>query len=120
MPSLSFTPPLADGGLPSLGAQRPWARNVSHWKPLPVRTVIATRLSSVYQSPCLSTDSDSIAQTFLLWHDSIRPLSLPVPTLPDQRALRWIVSGTGAVPTDNVTWLLAKVSWWVRMYSLTW
>src|SRR5215510_8033738 len=67
MPSLSFTPPLADGGLPSLRAQRPWARNVSHWKPLPVRTVIATRLSSVYQSPCLSTDSDSIAQTFFVF-----------------------------------------------------
>jgi hypothetical protein len=29
---------------------------------------------------------------------------------PDQGTLRWIVSGTGAVPTDNVTLLSTKES----------
>ena len=36
--------------------------------------------------------------------------SLGVPALPDQGALRWIVSGTGAVPTVNVTLLSTKES----------
>src|SRR5262245_12058707 len=31
-----------------------------------------------------------------------------------------MVSGTGAVPTDNVTLLSTKESRWLRMYSLTW
>jgi hypothetical protein len=37
-------------------------------------------------------------------------LSMYVHVLLDQGALRWIVSGTGAVPTDSVTLLSMKES----------
>jgi hypothetical protein len=43
-------------------------------------------------------------------HGSMLLGSLGVPVLPDQGALRCIVSGTGAVPTDNVTLLSMKES----------
>src|SRR6266436_2735199 len=62
---LYFTQPLADVGLPSIVEQRPWARDVSHWKPLPVMAVIATRTSSVSQFPCLATDRGRACSTFL-------------------------------------------------------
>ena len=47
---------------------------------------------------------------FVPWHGSTLPLSLSVPALPDQEDLRCIIAGTGAVPTDNVTWLSTKES----------
>ncbi len=48
--------------------------------------------------------------TFLPWHGSTLLVSLCGPALPDQGDLRCIFSGTGAVPTDNVTLLSTKES----------
>ena len=50
------------------------------------------------------------AQPVLSWHGSTLPLSLSVPALRDQGDLRCIFSGTGAVPTVNVTLLSTKES----------
>ena len=60
-----FSPQIPDVGLPPLVEQCPWARDVSHWKPLPVRAVIATRISSVCTSPCRATDRGSACANFL-------------------------------------------------------
>ena len=65
---------------------------------------------ALYQSPCLSTNRDSTAQTFLPWYGSTLALSLCIPAWPDQGDLRCIFSGTGAVPTVNVTLLSTKES----------
>jgi hypothetical protein len=44
---------------------RPWAKDVAHWKPLPVMAVIATRTSAVSQLPCRATDRGSACSNFL-------------------------------------------------------
>src|SRR5437016_4616689 len=61
-----------------LGPSCRGSRDVSHWQPLPVRAVISTRLSSVYQSPGLAIDRGSTAQTFFVFSSfsDIRMLNL--------------------------------------------
>ena len=92
-------------------------------KLLPVRAVITTRTSAVSQSPCLATDTGRAclnfrcfclvlgppqAQTFSAWKHT--PCLMGRTCLPDQGALRCMCSGTGAVPTVNVTLLSTRES----------
>src|SRR4030095_12287298 len=95
--------------------------------------VIATRTPAVSRRPYLATDRGRAclnflcfclmlghpnAHTFLVWKHA--PRLVVRPCLPDQGALRCIVSGTGAVPTVNVTLLSTRERSCLRIYSRTW